>query len=191
MVVKLVPLFAHGIGSNIISETPPPSHLHKARCLGMMVTRYSRETYCNHCPPPSSHQWFHLPATAGGNLVDCTASSRSPSAGALWRQRHKKTRVLRHHWLYTNDNVSFKGTFQSTGVNLTACDNSGKKWDTVTDESVVSWLRWKQGRSRGRNKRGMLQRTRDFFKLLLHETRKLVTAVSLLTCFYKVPTQIL
>lgn len=53
------------------------------------------ETYCNHCLPPSFHQWFHPPAAAGGNLVDCTASSRSPSAGALWRQGDRKTERMK------------------------------------------------------------------------------------------------
>lgn len=47
-------------------------------------------TYCNHFPPPSFHLWFRLPAAAGGNLVGCTASSQSPSAGVLWEQRAQR-----------------------------------------------------------------------------------------------------
>ena len=61
----------------------------------MRVTEYVSETYCNRFPPLSFHQWFHLPAAAGENLVDCTASSQSPSAGALGKRREHREAKLK------------------------------------------------------------------------------------------------
>lgn len=64
----------------------------------MRVTEYFSETYCNHFPPLSFHRWFHLPAAAGENLVDCTASSQSPSAGALGKQKEHRDAKLKSQY---------------------------------------------------------------------------------------------